>query len=543
MVKQGKLGQRVKKCPFLSTLGGHAVLKPIFDRSACYRYNSEMSEKIQTKTGFIAIGFENSLPKGITDKNGHINKSLKSTVEWVGSSYSTLAVERPSVPNKGGGFSGSKSEIDHPRLMLSPSLSDTPLPPIGGNQRGVPSVRNYAEYVLHRKQIEALHRLQARGLKGQRGVEGWQATISPLLNRDLGLPVENFYFDYRTEEEILEHEQRMLLMDANLPELVNQYTNWLKDELILGFELTRKDGSISNRFMLAPKRGNRMYAYMMRERLHTFQSMLKTDVFFDARNKRATHRTPMVKFTLTYDRNLYSRFEAWQRVGGDLNRFTSWLRTKYDCKIRIIRSFEAHKDGYPHVNLDIILEGRFVVARYMPTKDPKKLRKGIYGAWRVIAPYSNKALSEGWQHGFVDVMAVSSVDGLFDFYDKDEQEPSKLSLMHDVKYLTKDLTKESKDAKNVLQSAILWKMRKRAYSFSIGKEGENLFALALLKLAERLDLKRMVTQTILRGEDPRNLSEVRFLGIFNRFDILIRRVDPPPDFMTFEFEGPIGGAD
>jgi hypothetical protein len=342
--------------------------------------------------------------------------------------------------------------------------------------------------------------------------------------------------DTRTMKQKDKDKQRLLLQDHNLDQLISKYLSWLKDDKILAWEIIdRKQKQRRTVFQLAPKRGNRMYAYQMKRNIQDFQNSLASEIFFNASDIEHSQETPMIKTTLTYDRRKFTRFEAWDRVSSDLNNYVSKLKHLWGCKIEIIRSYEAHKDGYPHVNLDILLVGSKAKLIFMKTRDPKKLKRGIKGVWRLVGPVTKNQMASKWSRkdvgilGFIDVMGISCVEGKDDYIPEDDTYQAKLSLTHDVKYLLKDMTKETYKGKALLQNAIMWATRKRSFSMT-AKFREIYNHIALENV--RLDLCKSNSKNV-PETDPGDV-EIVFLGIWDPLEWEVRRHHPPPDFMFFD---------
>jgi hypothetical protein len=45
----------------------------------------------------------------------------------------------------------------------------------------------------------------------------------------------------------------------------------------------------------------------------------------------------------------------WEEVGQDFNRWISAMRRRYG-KISILRSWESHEDGYPHIHCVLLFD-------------------------------------------------------------------------------------------------------------------------------------------------------------------------------------------
>ena len=329
-------------------------------------------------------------------------------------------------------------------------------------------------------------------------------------------PVRFYNYNPDYENFLRMEDRKFMLHNDRVGLLCHDYKAWMIDDLYLDLKITLDDGSTLNRCVLAPKRGNRMYSKVMKERLDGFIETLGTTTFFNNSNKRDLHITPMIKLTLTYDRNI-SRYDAWNNLSKDFNIFMQKLRQKYCMQLSHIRSYEAQADGYPHVHVDILIRNDYVTTRWMKN------------AWRVVAPFDNKDIEKMWTHGFIDLKAICGVEGIQDYSHPIREEPGKLTLTHDLKYITKDLTRSPDDSKAFLQMAILWKMGMR--SFSMTRDfGANFNEICLL------DKNGLANSNILAGLIPKNAVLVEFCGLLDGLSTVIRMGKPPPDVLVFSYD-------
>jgi hypothetical protein len=300
------------------------------------------------------------------------------------------------------------------------------------------------------------------------------------------------------------------LINDNLGLLIREYKRWVRDDvyLILG-EMSGLDFY----GVLSPKRGNRIYSSVVREKVRAYNESLVPQVFFDYRDIHGIHSTPILKFTLTYDPSRITRFDAWKNLGPDLNRFCSRIKKNFG-RIKQLRTFEGHdvENGYPHINLNILFEETTMPACY------------INGKWRYLHKKSiqDHAKSPIWPHGFMDVLAVSSVDA-----GKRRSGPdrSNLSLSHDIKYMMKDYTECNNNAKHLMQMAIMWRMRKRSYHMSPGFL-ENLNSINV----NRLDLIGVINSNV---DGVKIKGSWEYIAMITPYDPIYLKVKPPPGSLSF----------
>lgn len=237
-----------------------------------------------------------------------------------------------------------------------------------------------------------------------------------------------------------ETRKRLSLETPNLDSLLTEYEAWVSYPEWLIFQgetLYYHDNGdvepiVKYKAAMASKRGNKVYNWRVKKRLKILDQ-IKRKPFTLAYFSRSTNlkQTHSLFVTLTYSRDL-SLGDAWERVGLDLNRWLSGLKRKFG-KFQFIRSFEAQKDGFPHIHILLIFYGaEFKVFRYK--------RK-----WRI-----NEKSEFEWEWGFVDVEACDSL---------------KDGISYIAKYIGKIHLKGAKDYNN-LTIAIVWFYKKRSWSVS-----------------------------------------------------------------------------
>jgi len=298
-------------------------------------------------------------------------------------------------------------------------------------------------------------------------------------------------------------EREGFLLNCNLESLQREYLKWVKNNVFVGVQLDIDDLETGDhetklKFMLAPKRGNDKYARMLEARLREFNSTLPDTQFFNPKLRR-TQTTPMFKVTMTYNPKKCSRYHAWKNIGHELNKFRSNLVKYFGCEISIIHTWENFKKpgspayGYPHINLIVMLDNKRIKTFYHN------------GEWRI----SCKRDLEKYWHSHMDVKAVSRV-GSWNEEDQPENNESYISLAHNTKYITKDIRQSRPNDDYVLLNAILWCMRKRAYSF-------NGSFLARFNLAcDRLDNVEAISNfpELKLADNPRYNVKIALLGVF-----------------------------
>ncbi|MCK5581884.1 MAG: hypothetical protein KAJ18_11495 [Candidatus Omnitrophica bacterium] len=318
--------------------------------------------------------------------------------------------------------------------------------------------------------------------------------------------------------------RQMELMN-DIPKLLRSYGFWLRDDLMLAFKI---DGEA--RGYLAAKRGNKTYMESMNTKIRKLEENMPTVKIFDANTKdRKSKYTSVINVTMTYAQRKISKFDAWDKVSDDINLYVAKIRKEYGT-VRIFRSYESHKSGYPHVNIIMIFEDHHFRTFYQKYKKPKPKQKRK-GAWRIT---EKTIVEDFWEHGYSDVVAVSSIEGVMD--SPEEYTPNSFPLMHAVKYITKDYSKYKSDEESktgFMQMSILWAMRKQSFSFSKSRDGKNLFLQSLAGVAGRLDWTIKPNSNPDLEKDLENATKADFLGIIHYFEVELKAKWKPPDDICY----------
>jgi hypothetical protein len=225
--------------------------------------------------------------------------------------------------------------------------------------------------------------------------------------------------------------------DPDLDDLVNDFKEWSTYKEYLIFRIENKYTLEKKwRAVQASKRGNKIYSLRLKKRLgHLYDIPEVTK--FNYKDRSSKHTSNILLVTLTYCRDRQLHF-AWEECGKDDNRFMASMRKKYG-DISIIRSFEAQRDGFPHIHLLLYFHDSEFEAFHYGSK------------WRIR---DKEEIEDRWPWGFVDVQAISSFHS---------------GISYVVKYLNKvheSVLDEKSDSKLVLTLAMLSIFRKRAFSIS-----------------------------------------------------------------------------
>jgi len=219
---------------------------------------------------------------------------------------------------------------------------------------------------------------------------------------------------------------------------VQRYVAWLKVATFVVLFGFGEDGEPVFRYFRSPKRGDFRYAWRVKRRFDGVEDRVPKSKPFFKFGEHGIVRSRCLLVTSTYGRSV-GLTTAWRSIGVDFNRYLSYLRKKYG-KLSVVRCWESHLDGYPHVHALIYFQSwSFKGFSHVNLKG--KL------TYRV---YSRRAVQKGWRHGHVDVLAMSSVHSGFHYVSK---------------YLCKSV-QVSGESKVVKTLALCWQFRKRAFSLS-----------------------------------------------------------------------------
>lgn len=242
----------------------------------------------------------------------------------------------------------------------------------------------------------------------------------------------------------------------------------------------------------ASKRGNDVYANRVKNR---FDRLIELPGYknYEYKNRSQNHQTNIIYATLTLSREK-PLAEAWYGIGVLFNRYKSALTRKYG-KINVIRVWEAHKDGYPHIHAIFIFEEKWFTAFWH--RGRKK------HCWR-IKEYRD--LKKYWKYGHSDIKSVDSFRGGV-FYLKKYLSKTIVNvdaLMND--YTLEDYTEKQKE-NAITTMAMLWIFRKRSFSIS-----RDTFDLIRELHNSNTEDKKQLIQTDLEGNMVYSWSLVGFFS-------------------------------
>jgi len=181
-------------------------------------------------------------------------------------------------------------------------------------------------------------------------------------------------------------------LEEKLVGLTKVYSRWVEEETTCSAEyFDLKEGETKFKFWKAPKRGNDVYVSDVKDRLEeklpSTKQLRKKGLLADDDGTNVLH----IVLTVDPKRFLGSVESAWQNVSYYLNKFLSAFRKRYG-KTWVLRSYEAQRNGFPHVHLFVITEHKFECEWYhgeensywlIPAKD------GVHNATNLSGKFVN----------------------------------------------------------------------------------------------------------------------------------------------------------
>ena len=236
-------------------------------------------------------------------------------------------------------------------------------------------------------------------------------------------------------------ELRERLATLQNDELVDSYLEWVKTPSWVILQNVKDETKF--KAVKATKRGDNRYFNRTMDRWENVEARVSKLAV------RCGHReTQALLATFTYSSQTEKN---WQAISEDFNLTITRLRKQYGA-IQVIRVWESHKSGLPHVHAIFIFEDQ----SFLVFKDKK-------GKDRV---QHKEQLAKSWTYGFSDWQGVYDLKGALGYLGK---------------YLSKFLSYQLPHA--TLNLAKLWIHRKRTFSIS-----------------RRLDFTNCVIQTVLDGQ-------------------------------------------
>jgi hypothetical protein len=222
------------------------------------------------------------------------------------------------------------------------------------------------------------------------------------------------------------------LDDYILENYAKRFREWRYQKVYLKFE--DKEGKIH--LFLGCKRGNTKHLRKIRRKLKQIEAILSKNII----NR---DKSNIAFITITFNRNCFlNNTYAWKFVSEYTNDFLENLKKKLRKKGNdiefFLKTYEYHKDYYPHVHLIL------------------KLKKPLYTfMYKGKKRFASKRKLFEWSYGFTDVEAPKNI---------------KHVLSYLIKYCVKNYFEPANEQKNMNNQdktlTILWLFRKNTISHS-----------------------------------------------------------------------------
>jgi len=269
------------------------------------------------------------------------------------------------------------------------------------------------------------------------------------------------------------HERLSFLQNKSLYALVKDYRLYVEHDSILVFEheveswlgrASRKRwvthgnkqswggqkkclerGSVETETVgvLASKRGNKAYAYRVKRSLHGLAEEFDGDIF----DYVASPFANVLSITFTDDRAL-SRHEQVLNIHTWYNQFKAWLRSKVGDFSAFVTN-ECFDDGYLHLHAIFVFTEMYWEVFEQLSFNKHTGKREVH--WLV---QDADFISSGYEHGFLKMEAVTSIQGMVNYLVK---------YITKSAYLSPEMTDESKVVKTL---ATLSAYGKRAFAVS-----------------------------------------------------------------------------
>lgn len=235
--------------------------------------------------------------------------------------------------------------------------------------------------------------------------------------------------------------------------VVDCYRSWLSWVFyVICFRFNFTSGNYEYAMFRGLKRGDNRYGFLTCRKFERLARFGRDLVYFGF-GSHGYVKGSGLHVVLEYDANIIDLRYAWLNIGSDFNRFITRIRKLFG-KVSVVRVWESHKSGYPHIHAILIFHS-YVFSGYSSS------RRG-HLVYRVFG-VDYKSLKDCWVHGFSDVEMISSFSGGINYLSK---------------YLVKSTSAEFASIKGIRGLAMCWIFRKRSFSVSgsLFLEGEESVA-------------------------------------------------------------------
>jgi hypothetical protein len=238
---------------------------------------------------------------------------------------------------------------------------------------------------------------------------------------------------------------RILQRSGGVDSVISQYRTWLS---VFFYIVVYRfiDGKYEFGIFRGVKRGDKRYSFLTCRKFNSLTRVGRHCKFFGYGAHDLVRGSGLLA-TLEYDPHKVSLGDAWQNVGVDFNRWICGIRKVFGS-VSIVRVFESHESGYPHIHVLLIFHVKVFEGRSMPNKRGKLIYRVTGSDFSILKSLSNGAAR--WGYGFTDFELVNSYRG---------------GIRYLAKYLAKSTSFEEAGSKGVKTLAMCWFFHKRSFGY------------------------------------------------------------------------------
>jgi hypothetical protein len=226
-------------------------------------------------------------------------------------------------------------------------------------------------------------------------------------------------------------------------EVVENYRLWLAIIFyVICVRFNYSKGEYEYRAFRGVKRGDEKYSSLTCRKFKRLGRFGNDLVYFNQGSHDYVNGSALL-WTLEYNANAISVSDAWQNVGVDFNRSLSHIRKLFG-NLSIVRTWESHESGYPHIHVLLVFHFHVFGGRRMYSSRRERWLFRVIGS-------DYEALKRCWTHGFSDSEMVSSYQG---------------GVRYLSKYLVKSTSLKEAGSKGEKTLAMCWLFHRRSFSIS-----------------------------------------------------------------------------
>ena len=171
----------------------------------------------------------------------------------------------------------------------------------------------------------------------------------------------------------------------DINEVVSRYRGWLSWIFyVLCYRFNYQTCDHDFMAFRGLKRGDSRYSEMV---CHKFDLLIDSGrhLKFFGYGSHGRVRGSGLHMVLEYDANSIGLLEAWLAVSADFNRFMSRIRKRFG-KVSVVRVWESHESGYPHVHVLLIFHS-YVFDGYSSRRRGNLIYRVFGSNYRLLKSY------------------------------------------------------------------------------------------------------------------------------------------------------------